>query len=243
MTEPDGPRPVWLFLPGMMCDERLFAAQIRYLGHAIDARVARFDVGQSIDAFAEHALALVPENRRVTLVGLSMGGIVAMACLRIAPDRIAGLVLMDTNPLSEVADRRSLRGPQIERVLDGELDAVLIEEMKPAYLAPGNAADETLLELVLDMARSLGAEAFARQSTALAARPDYSSTLAAWRGPSLIVCGRHDALCPPARHELMASLIEGARLEIVEQAGHLVTLEAPAVVNGLLEGVLSAQRA
>lgn len=235
-------RPRCLFLPGMMCDERLFAAQLGAFGDVASCRCAPLDGSDRIETLAVSALAGAAGNgdAPLVLVGLSMGGIVAMECLRAAPERVAAVVLMDTNPLAEGPERRRLRPPQIERALGGELDRILVEEMKPLYLAPENRDDESILSLVLTMARELGPVVFARQSRALMARRDYTATLRAWRGPTLILHGEHDALCPPERHELMHELVEDSELVSIAGAGHLPTLEAPAAVNAELRRFLGA---
>ena len=233
-------RPLAL-LPGMMCDGRLFGPQRAALERTHAVRVARFVEGDTVEAFAREALDLFgPGAGRVDLVGLSMGGIVAMAAMALAPERVGRVVLLDTNHLAEAPERRAARAPQIERALGGALDRVLIEEMKPAYLAPANRDDEALLELVLDMARGLGPGVFARQSRAVAARPDRSATLAAWTGPVALACGAHDALCPPERHRAMAALVPQATLDVVADAGHLPTLERPAAVGRILARALGA---
>jgi len=235
-----------LLLPGMMCDGRLFAHQRtallaveRHAMHVIDAVPADHD---SIEAMAEAALDQT-DDKQIVPIGLSMGGIVAMECLRRAPERIASLVLMDTNPQAEIPERRRARVTQIERALQGDLDAVLVDEMKPLYLAPSNRDDEEILTLVLDMARTLGPDIFAAQSRALAARRDYRETLARWRGPTLLLCGEHDALCPPERHQAMQALMPQAELLIVPDAGHLITLErAMATTEALLDFFRSLPR-
>ena len=51
------------------------------------------------------------------------------------------------------------------------------------------------------------------------------------RGPALVLCGRHDVLCPLERHELMHTLLENSKLEIIEDAGHLPTLEQPKITT------------
>jgi pimeloyl-ACP methyl ester carboxylesterase len=80
----------------------------------------------------------------------------------------------------------------------------------------------------------LGAAVFTRQSRALQTRPDQQSALTRVQVPSLVLCGEHDALCPPERHRLMASLISGAGLVVVPGAGHLPTLEQPEAVNSAM---------
>jgi pimeloyl-ACP methyl ester carboxylesterase len=110
---------------------------------------------------------------------------------------------------------------------------VVAEDMKPDYLAPGPGR-AAVLKAVMAMAQDLGPEVYVRQSRALQRRPDQQRTLRAVRAPTLILCGRHDGLTPVRRHELMESLIPGSRLEIIEDAGHLPTLEAPEATTDAL---------
>lgn len=221
-----------------MCDERLFSSQIDALSKQYVCRSIEFTSGDSIEQFAQHVINAVTEtssgeeqNSKNVLLGLSMGGIVAMECLRLAPQLFHALILMDTNPLAEDPTRQRLRPPQIKRALDGELETILIEEMKPLYLAPANRSNEPLLELVLSMAKTLGPLVFARQSKALMKRGDSSDVLSRWKKPTLILHGEYDNLCPPERHHLMQALMPHAQLYEIENAGHLPTLEAPDVLN------------
>ncbi|NNG02877.1 MAG: alpha/beta fold hydrolase [Inquilinus sp.] len=214
-----------VLLPGMMCDARLFAPQIAALSAARTIVVAAITGADSIAALAAGVLAEAPP--RFALAGLSMGGIVAMEILRQAPERVERVALLDTNHLAEAPERQALRGPQVDRVFRGELRKVLIEEMKPLYLAPENRSDERILGCALDMAVDLGPAVFARQSEALRTRTDQSATLCASRIPALVLCGAHDTLCPVERHRQMAALLPRARIEIIAGAGHLSTLERP----------------
>ncbi|MEO0945053.1 MAG: alpha/beta hydrolase, partial [Pseudomonadota bacterium] len=87
---------------------------------------------------------------------------------------------------------------------------------------------------------NLGPDVFIRQSEALMTRPDQSETLRRANLPALILCGRHDRLCPLERHTLMADLIAGAVLKVIEDAGHLPTLEQPQATTRELENWLRA---
>lgn len=216
-----------ILLPGMMCDSRLFAPQAAEL----PVTVLPVSGADTLQALAADVLASAPP--RFALGGLSMGGIVAMEVIRQAPDRVAGVALMDTNPLAESPQVQARRQPQIDKVRAGGLDAVMRDEMKPNYLADGPAR-AAILDLCMQMALDLGDEVFIRQSVALRDRPDQTDTLRAFQGLSLVLCGRDDRLCPVARHELMQSLLPNARLQIVEGAGHLPTLEQPDVVTAAL---------
>ncbi|MEL7164110.1 MAG: alpha/beta fold hydrolase [Pseudomonadota bacterium] len=213
-----------VLLPGLMCDARLFGPQIAEMSADTAVTVAPITRGERIEEIASGLLDELPA--RFALAGLSMGGIVAMELLRRAPDRITRLALMDTNPQAETPQVAAMREPQIVKVRAGRLDDVMRDEMKPKYLAPGPYRDQ-ILDLVLDMARSLGPDVFIRQSRALQRRRDQQATLRKCKVPTLILCGAHDALCPVKRHTFMAELIEGAELRIIESAGHLPTLEAP----------------
>jgi pimeloyl-ACP methyl ester carboxylesterase len=149
-----------------------------------------------------------------------------MEVLRRAPDRVSRVALMDTNPLAETPEMAAAREPQMARVKAGKLEEVMGEEMKPAYLAPGPGRPG-VLRTMMEMALSLGPDVFLRQSRALQRRRDQQATLARTRVPALILCGEHDSLCPIQRHEVMAELMPAAGLVVIENAGHLPTLENP----------------
>lgn len=228
-----------VLLPGMMCDARVFAPQIAGLSAGRTVTVAAITGADSVADLARQVLADAPPH--FALAGLSMGGIVAMEIIRQAPDRVERMALLDTNHRAETADRQAMRGPQVERALRGELRNVLIEEMKPLYLAPENRSDESILNCALNMAVDLGPEVFARQSEALRTRPDQSATLRGADLPALVLCGEHDGLCPVERHREMAALLPRARLEIVAGAGHLSTLERPDSTTAALRGWLDGE--
>ena len=213
-----------LLIPGMMCDARLFSPQIAALSGQRTLVLAPIVAHDSVEALARDILVNAPA--RFALAGLSMGGIVAMEVIRQAPERVQRLALLDTNPLAELEAVRQRREPQIEKVRAGGLRAVMKDEMVPNYLAKADGA-QPILDLCLDMAIGLGPDVFIRQSRALQNRADQQDTLRAVTVPSLVLCGAVDALCPLERHVLMRDLIEGARLEVIERAGHLTTLENP----------------
>ena len=214
-----------------MCDARLFGPQIDALSARHTIHLAAITGHGSIEALVRDVLAQAPS--RFALVGLSMGGIVAMEVVAQAPDRVAGLALLDTNPLAETDAVRAGREPQIRKVRAGRLREVRRDEMKPNYLAAGPRR-QVILDLCMDMAESLGPGVFVRQSRALQSRPDQQATLARVSVPTLIACGEYDALCPLEHHQLMHRLVAGSRLEIVGDAGHLPTLEQPAATSSLL---------
>jgi pimeloyl-ACP methyl ester carboxylesterase len=93
---------------------------------------------------------------------------------------------------------------------------------------------------VKKMAANIGQNAFIRQERAIMSRADSVPLLPSIACPTLVLCGRQDALTPLDRHEEMASAIPGASLTVVEDCGHLSTLERPAEVGRELKRWLSA---
>lgn len=228
------PAEAVLYLPGMMCDARLWHLQTEALPYpAFHADTAN---ANSIEQMAAQALAVAPA--RFAVVGLSMGGILAFEIWRQAAERVTHMALMDTNPHADAPERQPIRMQQIEGVLAGGLREIAIEELKPLYLAEANRDNEALLQLLLDMALNLGPTVFEQQSLALRDRSDYVDLLDSIRCPTLVLCGAEDELCPVEYHELMASRIPDATLNIVDDCGHIASLEQPTVVTDALHRLL-----
>ncbi len=220
-----------VFLPGMMCDARLFGPQIVALGRRRAVHVAPMTNHDTTAALASEILANAPP--RFALAGLSMGGIVAMEVIAQAPGRVERIALLDTNPRAERPEVAARRASQMERVRAGALRAVMRDEMKPNYLIDG-PEKQAAMDLCMEMAIGLGAQVFLRQSAALRDRPDRQDVLRRIDMPALVLCGREDQLCPIERHQQMHALIAGSRLEIIEGAAHLPTLEQPYATSAAL---------
>lgn len=225
-----------VLIPGMMCDGRLFTPQLAAFTADRPVLVVP-PIGEStMTALAQSVLNVAPD--KFALAGLSMGGIVAMEIIRQAPARVTRLALLDTNPLSDPPERATMRREQVKKVRAGKLKSVMREEMKPLYLAPG-PGQSAILDLCMRMAEALGADAFEQQTQAIATRPDQCDTLRSVKVPTLVACGAEDNLCPIERHQLMHKLVEGSRLQVISDAGHLPTLEQPERSNKLLHEWLS----
>jgi pimeloyl-ACP methyl ester carboxylesterase len=97
----------------------------------------------------------------------------------------------------------------------------------PVFLHPDRLSDKPLTDAVMAMTARVGKDAFLRQQRAIIGRIDNRPNLPAISCPTLVLCGREDQLTPLAGHEEIASLIPGARLEVIEECGHLSTMERP----------------
>lgn len=212
-----------VLIPGMMCDARMWAD----LPSELHPRDIVHALPVAAETMAEIAAAILADAPpRFALAGLSMGGIVAMEILAQAPERVERLALLDTNPRAETPPVQARRAPQIERVLAGGLEDVMRRDMMPCYFLTGSQRAD-LADLCLDMALSLGPEVFRHQSLALRDREDRQAALAAFTGPSLVLTGEDDRLCPRDRHDLMHALMPQSQLVVIAGAGHIPTLERP----------------
>ena len=220
-----------VFIPGMMCDSRLFQPQINEFSRQYVVCATPASSSNSIENISFEILRYLPT--KFVLIGLSMGGILAMEIIRKVPERVMKIVLMDTNYKSETSEIKSRRLPQIQLVNEGLLEDVMCQQIKNNYLRKDKQNQE-IFDLCLSMATGLGKEIFINQSKALATRKDYKFTLKNIKVPSLIICGEYDRLCPIKVHMEMESLIENSTLEIIPDAAHLPTLEQPAYLNKIL---------
>jgi pimeloyl-ACP methyl ester carboxylesterase len=224
-------RPLIAFACAHLSDERLYAAQIEALSVSHDCRVFVFREHDSLGGMAEHLLSRTPE--RFTLIGLSLGGYVAFEIIRRQLSRLQRLVLIDTTAVADHPARKAARLADIARVREQGIEA-LIPELPARWLLPVHAQRPELVSLVADMARSVGAQGQYNQQTAMLARPDSHADLARVSVPTLVMCGRQDPVTPLADHEAIAARVAGATLRVIEDCGHLSTIEQPTAVGGVL---------
>ncbi len=213
-----------VLLPAMMCDARLFGPQIAELSADMAVMVAPVTQGERLEEIASGLLDLMP--KRFALAGLGMGGMVAMEIMRRAPDRVSRIALIDTNALAETPVIAANREPLIVKARAGRLTEVMREKLRPEHRSPGSHRSD-VLDLVMDMAETLGPEVFIRQSRAMQRRKDQQATLRKCKVPALIMCGEDDMLNPVKRHTAMAELTPYAVLKVLPYAGHYPTLEQP----------------
>ncbi|MFV1492667.1 alpha/beta hydrolase [Phaeobacter sp. JH18-32] len=220
-----------VMLPGLMGNAEVFLPQLRALSGVVPTMIAPLLGGDRIELIADHLLARLPA--RFSLAGLSMGGIVAMEILRRAPQRVSRLCLISTSPLPDTPAQAAEWEPLIIAARSGRLADVLRSCLPVECLAPSPQRLD-ILNSIYEQALALGPELFVAQARALQRRTDQQAALRRFKGPSLILCGSQDRLTPLKRHEFMAALMPNARLHVVEEAGHLPTLEQPDQVTGAI---------
>lgn len=218
-----------VLVPGLLCDARLFAAQMPALTARTSVRIAETRLDDSIEAMAQRLLANAPE--RFALAGLSMGGYVCFEVLRQAPARVTRLALIATQARPDSPEAAARRRELLALAERGEL-AEIISRLLPLFVHPEHLP--RLAELVTAMAKAVGKEAFVRQQRAIMARADSRPLLGRIACPTLVLCGRQDQLTPLAVHEEMAAAIPEATLVVLPRCGHLAPLERPEAVTAQL---------
>jgi pimeloyl-ACP methyl ester carboxylesterase len=168
---------------------------------------------------------------RYTLAGLSLGGIVAMALIRSAPERVTSLILLSTNPYAPTAaQQQGWRGSR-DALRTGRTARELQSDWLPLLLSESARRQPDLVELTLAMADEVGEEVLDAQLALQATRIDERSGLREVGCSTTIIAARQDALCSVAKHAELHELITGSSLTIIENCGHLSPLERPAEVD------------
>lgn len=221
-----------IFLPGLLCDGQLFAPQVAALEGICPTEVANLGAYDSFEAMSSAVLEKTAFER-FALIGLSLGGALAMNMARWAPERVERLAIFDANPGPDDAARRKNRRRQISDAESMGVGELTRRELAQLYLAPANQTRE-FVDIAVAMAQGHGLEVYKRQQNALMTRSDSRQYLSDYQGETLVLCGELDTLCLPEWHEEMAGLIPKATLTLVKGAGHLATIEAPDAVNSAM---------
>ncbi len=227
-------RGIWHHQVAQLRGVRRIAVDLRGMGGS-DAP----DLGYSMATYAEDLAGLLDALGvdSAVLVGLSMGGYVALEFLRRWPSRVRGLVLMDTRAGADSAEGRKGRDAQLALAREEGTGAVAAL-MVPKLLAPG--APPALVAHLEQMITRTPLAGLAGALTAMRDRADSTDLLAGLgERPVLVVSGEQDHLIPPAVARELAAAIPGARFELVPGAGHLPPLEQPEATTRILQEFLA----
>jgi pimeloyl-ACP methyl ester carboxylesterase len=193
-----------------------------------------------MEAMAEDVLALCDAQgvERFGLLGLSMGGYVALELQRIAPTRVERLVLAATQAAPDTPEQRDGR-EKLARELDGDGIQPLLDAFLPKLLSERAQLDAVLESKVRALIVSNAPDAMAAALRGMAQRRDHRARLASVACPVLVIAGSDDKAVPPARSQEMAQALPNARLVDVPGVGHLVNLEAPEAFNAALHSFMA----
>ncbi|HZP87168.1 MAG TPA: alpha/beta fold hydrolase [Burkholderiales bacterium] len=227
-----------VLLPGLLCDARLWAPQVEALDGEADVFIPDLTRDETMEVLARRVLDEAPADT-FALAGLSMGGYVAMEMMRQAPDRVSRLALLDTRARPDSPDETERRKTLMRIAERAKGFAPINKRMLPLLVHPSRLADRSLFDVIQQMAEDIGIPGYLRQQQAIMSRTDFRPMLKQIACPTLLLCGRQDAITTVAMHEEIAMAIPQARFVIVEECGHLSTLEKPAEVNAALQAWLA----
>lgn len=231
------PRSPLVLIPGLTCTRALWAPQIAALSDIADITIGDHTRDDSMAAIARRILAAAPPT--FALAGLSMGGYIAFEIMRQAGERVTKLALLDTRVTTDPGARTADRIAVIEQAKREGMVPVM-KEFLPKFVHPARVAEEPLASTVIQMGMDTGPAVFERQQTAIMTRPSSEDTLGAIKCPTLVLCGRQDILTTLADHEHMHAGIPGSTLVVIEDCGHLTTIERPEQVNAAMRRWLTA---
>ena len=227
-----------ILVPGLLCTEVLWRDQVADLADI--AEIAVTDEHLKHDDIGEVAAAILnAAPPRFALAGLSFGGYVAFEIMRQGPGRVDRLALLDTTAQPDDPARLAQRRDMLELARRGSFRG-MTDRLLPEFVHPDRLADTELMNDIKAMSQSIGLEAYFRQQSAIMGRLDSRPMLAEIRCPTLVLVGRQDSRTPLAMAEEIHAGIAGSRLVVVEDCGHLATMEQPAAVNAALRDWLTA---
>lgn len=228
--------PSLILIPGILCDSTVWRDQAAALRDIAEVHIAELIDCDSLGLMAEAILKTAPAS--FALAGHSVGGRVALEILRRAPRRIERLALLDTGYEAlapgaagerEAAGRRRM----VAKAREVGMRAMGLEWLQ-GMLNPPRLQDTALVTGILDMIERRTPDYYAALTSAMLSRPDATPLLGDIRCPTLVLCGREDSWSPVERHRRLAALIPGSTFTIIEDCGHMSTLEQPGEVSAAL---------
>lgn len=227
-----------LFLPGLICDARIYAPQLAAFpeSRAVDG----YGMASTLQDMARVALAEADRlgAERFDLFGHSMGGRVALEVFRLAPQRVRRLAISSTGAHS-LREGEPEKREALKQVGYDHGFAALVDHWLPPMVAEANRDRADIYQPMREMCLSKGQDLFDAQIAALVGRPEQESLLPQVACPVLVVTGELDTWAPPAQHEALAAVIPNAELVIVDGAGHMLPMEAPEALNAAIARWLS----
>ena len=220
---------------GMLCDGDAFGSWLEVASSYRPVNVVRPSF-ESIDEAVDHVFGLSADA--ISLIGFSLGGVVALTCAIRAPARVRKLGLVATNPFPPRQEQRQQWHQWRERCRAGDFETVAADATRA--MVPGLNPDTS--RRAMAMARRVGPLEFDRQLSLQCSRSRSQLSLGAVTADTVVLGGCSDPLCPPNFQAHLARGIAGARLSILEECGHLCFWDRPTQTAHELDDLLGPGR-
>ncbi len=226
-------RKAVVFIPALLCDERLYNHQIKTLEALFDVFVFTLKDFTNIHSAAKFIIEKM-NNRSFYLVGTSMGGYVAMEIMRQCKKMIMGLCLINTTYYEDSLEKKQQRLQQIKDVSQLSSDNFSAINDANITLYIRNTTKENT-ELIKDMTKSLGKEVFINQQRMILSRSSSVEDFKSYDVDTLIIGSTYDTITPALLHREMAANIKHAKVSIIDNAAHLSPIDQKEAVSVLLK--------
>jgi pimeloyl-ACP methyl ester carboxylesterase len=226
-----------VMIPGLCSDAAIWSRTIAALGGDFSCVVGDTLQDSSLAGMARRILDSAPDQ--FALAGVSMGGMVAMELMRLAPPRVTHLALIDTNARPDTVRQKIYRS--VANLVVGMTSDFrpLAKRSLPTLVHPD--VSEDIKSEMIEMSMRVGPKAYVRQNRAVSARTDLREILPRIAVPTSVIVGEEDALIPVARSREIHDLAPRSTLHIIPDCGHLPPIEKPTVVADLLRELMGAR--
>ncbi|HNF28417.1 MAG TPA: alpha/beta hydrolase, partial [Leptospiraceae bacterium] len=172
----------------------------------------------TVEDMADRVIESLADYEKIVPVGLSMGGYVAMRIADRIPERLAGLVLMDTRAEADPNPVKLKRAGTVKFIRENGADPFL-KMFIPDMCSESTRRNQSLMDFLFSIAAENTAEGLSSQVIALQGRMDSEALLSKIGVPTLVLAGDQDLITPKEGMKLMSDKIPGSEFHIIENAG------------------------
>jgi pimeloyl-ACP methyl ester carboxylesterase len=230
--------PSLALVPGLNNTAQVWDGVVAALGASADCHALDCPALESVEAVADALLERLPG--RFFLAGFSFGGYVALAMLERAPQRVAGLALVNSSTRADTDAQRAARAKSIEAAQAGGHERLMADQAGIVF-HPSSLSNAALMARRSAMVRDYGSARFVAHLLACTRRPDRTDLLARTEVPVLVVAAREDRVIPAAAQRATADVLPQARYVEIPDAGHMLPLEQPSALAGALRAWMDAR--
>ncbi|WP_321397044.1 alpha/beta hydrolase [Emcibacter sp.] len=224
--------PTLILIPGLLSDAIVWKHAAETLEKLLPVRIADVSAGISLTKMAEDILNNT--TGPLYVAGHSMGARIAIEMVKLAPERVKKLALIDTGIHPRKEGEEAKRQVLVDLAYNEGMKA-LAEKWLPPMVHEDRHRDQKLMNTLTAMVLRADPDQHKRQIQALLDRPDAANFFPSIKCPVLLVVGRQDQWSPLAQHEEMLAGLENAKLAVIEDAGHFAPIERPEDVTKALE--------
>ncbi len=219
-----------LWIPGLLCTERLFNYQINNLDDIANHEVFVIKTYDEIKKAANYILEN-SEFDNFSIVGFSMGGYIALEILKQDPKRVKNLCIVNSSHKVDSDARKQTRLKSIEAAQKGKFIG-MGDSLFSSMVYDKTKTD--VKDAVNQMALEISVDSFINQQKLILSRTDSSKALQDFEGKSLFIAGKRDNITPMQLHYEMKELSKKGSIAVVEESGHLSPLEQPQAVSSVI---------